>query len=86
MDRYKRLTYCPSLGNEGQQDYCLVEKLRVVLARLRHLFYLFLPVSYPYFLVIPPITHLLYDMGYRWDIYGISMGYLRNNIKEVVKR
>jgi len=25
-------------------------------------------------------------MGYRWDIYGISMGYLRDNIKEVVKR
>jgi len=25
----------------------------------------------------------LYDMGYRWDIYGISMGYLRNNLKQV---
>jgi len=24
-------------------------------------------------------------MGYRWDIYGISMGYLRDNLKQVSK-
>ena len=26
----------------------------------------------------------LYDMGYRWDIYGISMGYLRDNLNKMM--
>jgi len=28
----------------------------------------------------------LYDMGYRWDIYGISMGYLRDNLNKMMDR
>jgi len=56
------------------------------LSLLCHVFILFLPVTLPYPTHIPPITHLIYDMGYRWDIGGISKGQLRNTVKSVKER
>jgi len=41
---------------------------------LRHLCYVIPSLFYRYPIVVPYISHLLYDMGYRWDNYGTTMG------------
>jgi len=52
---------------------------------LCHVLLLSPPRTLPYSTHKPPITHPFNDMGYRWDIGGISKRQLRNNIKHVTE-
>jgi len=89
MYRYKRLTNSLSSGNEGHEGSRAIPLWKTMwysLTLLWHLFFLIFPVTYPYPSHNISITHLINDMGYRWDMGGISMGYLRNILKRVMDR